>query len=153
MLPLKKILCPTDFSDPSLEALNVAIELAVHFSSELILIHVVAPIPIIATEYTSPAAFNVQEYQQAMEVSARKSMEEQIEKRIPEGVLVRRMLPLGDPANQIVHTAEEEEVDLIVIATRGQTGIKRLVFGSVAEKVVRLATRPVLTIRDRHTEH
>jgi len=55
MLPLKKILCPTDFSDPSFEALNVAIELAVHFSSELILIHVVAPIPIIATEYTSPA--------------------------------------------------------------------------------------------------
>ncbi|MCF8145242.1 MAG: universal stress protein [Deltaproteobacteria bacterium] len=151
MLPLKKILCPTDFSDPSFEALNVAIELAVHFSSELIVIHVVAPIPIIATEYTSPAAFNVQEYQQAMEVSARKSMEEQIEKRIPEGVLVRRILPLGDPANQIVHTAEDEEVDLIVIATRGQTGIKRLVFGSVAEKVVRLATRPVLTIRDRHS--
>jgi nucleotide-binding universal stress UspA family protein len=150
MLPLKKILCPTDFSDPSFEAMKVATELALHFSSELIAIHVVAPIPVVATEYTSPAAFDVQEYQQVMEASSMKTLEEQIEKRIPEGVSVRRMLSLGDPANQIVHTAEDEKVDLIVIATRGQTGIKRLVFGSVAEKVVRLATRPVLSIRDRH---
>lgn len=151
MLPLKKILCPTDFSNPSFEAMNVATELAMHFSSDLIVIHVVAPIPVIATEYTSSAAFNVQEYQQLMEASSMKTLEEQIEKRIPKGVSVRSMLSLGDPANQIVHTAEDEQVDLIVIATRGQTGLKRLVFGSVAEKVVRLASRPVLSIREPHT--
>jgi len=151
MLPLKKILCPTDFSNPSFEAMNVATELAMHFSSYLIVIHVVAPIPVIATEYTSSAAFNVQEYQQLMEASSMKTLEEQIEKRIPKGVSVRSMLSLGDPANQIVHTAEDEQVDLIVIATRGQTGLKRLVFGSVAEKVVRLASRPVLSIREPHT--
>jgi universal stress protein A len=151
MLPLKKILCPTDFSDPSFEAMKVATELALHFSSELIAIHVVAPIPVIATEYTSSAAFNVQAYQQVMEVSAMKTLEEEVEKRIPEGVSVRRMLSLGDPANQIVQMAEDEDVDLIVIATRGQTGLKRLVFGSVAGKVVRLAARPVLSIRDKHS--
>ncbi len=151
MLPLKKILCPTDFSHPSFEAMNVATELAMHFSSDLIVIHVVAPIPVIATEYTSSAAFNVQEYQQLMEASSMKTLEEQIEKRIPKGVSVRSMLSLGDPANQIVHTAEDEQVDLIVIATRGQTGLKRLVFGSVAGKVVRLAARPVLSIRDKHS--
>ena len=151
MLPLKKILCPTDFSNPSFEAINIATELAMHFSSDLIVIHVVAPIPVIATEYTSSAAFNVQEYQQLMEASSMKTLEEQIEKRIPKGVSVRSMLSLGDPANQIVHTAEDEQVDLIVIATRGQTGLKRLVFGSVAEKVVRLASRPVLSIREPHT--
>jgi len=151
MLPLKKILCPTDFSDPSFEAMKVATELALHFSSELIAIHVVAPIPVIATEYTSSAAFNVHEYQQIMEVSAMKTLEEETGRRIPEGVSVRRVLSLGDPANQIVQTAEDEQVDLIVIATRGQTGLKRLVFGSVAGKVVRLATRPVLSIRDKHS--
>ncbi|MFO7598809.1 MAG: universal stress protein [Candidatus Desulfacyla sp.] len=151
MLPLKKILCPTDFSDPSFEAMKVATELALHFSSELIAIHVVAPIPVIATEYTSSAAFNVQEYQQVMEVSAMKTLEEEMERRIPEGVSVRRMLSLGDPAHQIVQTAEDEQVDLIVIATRGQTGLKRLVFGSVAGKVVRLAARPVLSVRDKHS--
>jgi nucleotide-binding universal stress UspA family protein len=151
MLPLKKILCPTDFSNPSFEAMNVATELALHFSSDLIVIHVVTPIPVIATEYTSSAAFNVQEYQQLMEASSMKTLEEQIEKSIPKGVSVQSMLSLGDPANQIVHTAEDEQVDLIVIATRGQTGLKRLVFGSVAEKVVRLATRPVLSIRESHT--
>jgi nucleotide-binding universal stress UspA family protein len=151
MLPLKKILCPTDFSNPSFEAMNVATELALHFSSDLIVIHVVTPIPVIVTDYTSSAAFNVQEYQELMEASSMKTLEEQIEKRIPKGVSVRSMLSLGDPANQIVHTAEDEKVDLIVISTRGQTGLKRLVFGSVAEKVVRLATRPVLSIREPHT--
>ncbi|MCF8142339.1 MAG: universal stress protein [Deltaproteobacteria bacterium] len=150
MLPLKKILCPTDFSDPSFEALEVATELALHFSSELIVIHVVAPIPVIATEYRSPAAFNVQEYQKVMEASSMKVLEEQIGKRIPERVSTRRILSSGDPADQIVNTAENENVDVIVIATRGQTGLKRLVFGSVAEKVVRLARRPVLSIRERH---
>ena len=80
-----------------------------------------------------------------------KTLEEEVEKRIPEGVSVHRMLSLGDPANQIVQMAEDEDVDLIVIATRGQTGLKRLVFGSVAGKVVRLAARPVLSIRDKHS--
>jgi len=148
MLPLKKILCPTDFSDPSFEAMEVAAELAMHFSSELIVIHVVAPIPAIPTERMIPAAFNIEEYQQAMEASSMKILEEHIEKKLPEGISVRGMVFLGDPAHHIVNTADHEKVDLIVIATRGQTGLKRLVVGSVAEKVVRLSTRPVLSIRE-----
>jgi nucleotide-binding universal stress UspA family protein len=152
MLPIKKILSPTDFSDPSIEAMEVASELALHFSAELIVIHVVAPIPVVPSAHMSPTAFNVPAYQQQMEMSAIKIMEEQIENRVSEEISVRTVVVLGDPANQIVTTAEDEQVDLIVIATRGQTGLKRLVFGSVAEKVVRLAARPVLTIRGSQPE-
>jgi len=152
MLPIKKILCPTDFSDPSFEAMKIAGELAQHFSSELIVIHVVPPIPVVATAHMSPSAFNVHDYQLEMEKSSRKILEENMEKRTPERVSARSMVILGDPAGQIVTTAGDEQVDLIVIATRGQTGLKRLVFGSVAEKVVRLATPPVLTIRESQTE-
>ncbi|HUV14514.1 MAG TPA: universal stress protein, partial [Acidobacteriota bacterium] len=59
----------------------------------------------------------------------------------------RTMVSYGDPAKEIVRIAEEESVDLIVIATHGLTGWQHLVFGSVAEKVVRTAKCPVLTVR------
>jgi nucleotide-binding universal stress UspA family protein len=147
MLPLKKIVCPTDFSEPSFEALQAAVELARHFSAELIVVHVVQPIPLVAAEHMSSAAFNVPAYQAEMEMSSRILLKEQIEQRIPEGVAARPQVLLGDPADQIVQAAADEKADLIVIATRGQTGFKRLVFGSVAEKVVRLAGVPVLSIR------
>lgn len=62
------------------------------------------------------------------------------------------MLVVGDPASRILDTANDEKGDLIVIATRGQPGLKRIVFGSVAEKVVRLAGMPVLTIGGAQTE-
>jgi nucleotide-binding universal stress UspA family protein len=152
MLPLKKIVCPTDFSEPSFEALQAAVELARHFSAELIVIHVVQPIPLVAAEHMGPAVFNVGAYQEEMERSARQNLNEQLAKRIPEGLAVRPLVVMGDPADQIVQAAADESADLIVIATRGQTGFKRLVFGSVAEKVVRLAGVPVLSIRGLRDE-
>jgi nucleotide-binding universal stress UspA family protein len=148
MLPLKKILCPTDFSDPSFEALDAASELAEHFSCELIVVHVVPPVPVMATGHMSPATFNVHQYQEEMERSSKKELEDTIAKRVPKGISARGMVLVGNSGDQIVDTAEDENADLIVIATHGQTGLKRVVFGSVAEKVVRLATRPVLSIRE-----
>ncbi len=147
MLPLKKILCPTDFSDPSFEALDAASEMAGHFSGELIVVHVVPPIPVMATGHMSPAAFNVHEYQEEMEKSSKNELDQYIAEKVPESVSARGMVLVGNPGDQIVDTAEDEDVDIIVIATHGQTGLKRVVFGSVAEKVVRHAKQPVLTVR------
>lgn len=152
MLPFKKILCPTDFSTPSYEAMKAADKLALHFSSELLVVHVVTPVPVVATEHMMPTAFNVPEYQQQMETSAGILLEDQVKTRVSEKVWTRTLVVVGDPAEQIVKIAEDEDVDVIVIATRGQTGLKRLVFGSVAEKVVRLSPRPVLSIRVPQTE-
>jgi universal stress protein A len=152
MLPFKKILCPTDFSEPSYEALKVANELALHFSSELFVVHVVAPVPLVPAAPTVPVTFNVLEYQQELEISSRKTLEGLVKKRVPEKIWVRTIVVLGDPADQIVKIADEEKVDLIVIATHGQTGWRRLVFGSVTEKVVRLTPEPVLTIRAHQME-
>jgi nucleotide-binding universal stress UspA family protein len=59
----------------------------------------------------------------------------------------RTVVGHGDPANEIVCIAEQEQIDLIVIATFGKTGWRRFAFGSVTEKVVRLASCPVLTVR------
>jgi len=147
MLPFKKILCPTDFSEPSYEALEAACELAQHFSSELLILHAVAPVPIVPGAPTVPVSFNVPEYQQELENASRAMIEEVVRKKVPDKIWTQTLVVLGDPAGQIVRIAAEEKVDLIIIATHGQTGWRRFVFGSVTEKVVRLTPQPVLTIR------
>jgi nucleotide-binding universal stress UspA family protein len=150
MLPLKKILCPTDFSEASYEGLKAADELALHFSAELCLIHVVAPIPTTvmpaAPIPVSPATFDVTAYQHELEASARQSLQDVAEQRISKEISVKLVVMHGSAAGEIIRVANDEGTDLIVIATHGQTGWRRMVFGSVAEKVVRLAGLPVLAV-------
>ena len=69
-----------------------------------------------------------------------------------EGVEVERRIVEGEPFEEIVRAAEEEKVDLILIATNGHRGFKRMFMGSTAERVVRMATCPVMTIREGQTE-
>ena len=143
MLPLRKILCPTDFSEPSYEALKAANEFALHFSATLVLIYVV---PIVIDIPTS-ADFFIPSDIQTMEADAEKALQEVVDKRLSEKLRIRTMLSIGAPADEIVSAAGDENADIIVIATHGRTGWRRLVFGSVAEKVVRLAPCPVLIIQ------
>jgi universal stress protein A len=156
MLPIGKIVWPTDFSEPSYEALKAADELSLHFSAELVLVHVVAPIPMypppVTPEASSASAGMVASYQQEMEVYAKKSLDQVVQERIPKEITARTRVCLGDAAKEIVGTAADEKADLIVIATHGLTGWRRFMFGSVAEKVVRLARCPVLTIREPGAE-
>ncbi len=84
---------------------------------------------------------------QKMEKIARASIEEMVEKRIPRELFVRQIVVLGGASEEILQLSEKERVDLIVIATHGQTGWRHFVFGSVAEGVMRLAPCPVLPIR------
>ena len=146
MLPIKKILCPTDFSEPSYEALKTANEIAACFSAELILVHVVTPIPVIPI-HDDPTSFNLPLYEKEMETSAGKSLDQVTNEKISRGINTRSLVIQGDPASQIVRLATAENTDLIVIATHGLTGWRKFMFGSVTEKVIRLATCPVLSIR------
>jgi nucleotide-binding universal stress UspA family protein len=82
-----------------------------------------------------------------MEASAKESSIRVVEERISGDVEHRRMVILGDPANEIVQAAAEQGADIIVTATHGLTGWRRFIFGSVAEKVIRLAPCPVLSIQ------
>jgi universal stress protein A len=149
MLPFKKILCPTDFSEASYKALGAADEIAKHFSAEILLVHVVEPL---VTVPAGPTAFNVAEYQIQLVGSAKIGLEAVAKERFSKGVKVEQTVLEGGPAYQIVHLAEREQVDLIVIATHGQTGWRHLLFGSVAEKVVRLASCAVLTVQVPHEQ-
>ncbi len=154
MLPLRRIICPTDFSDPSYRALDVAAELATHFEAELLVVHVVRAIPVApaATPIRSPASsaqadFDVSAYQEVVLERARLDLDDAIASRLSGQSNVRPIVIHGRPANAITDLAEKEHPDLLVIATHGRTGVKRFLFGSVAEKVVRTAPCPVLTIQ------
>ena len=145
MLPFKKILCPTDYSEAAFVALKRAEELARHFAAELIVAHVIPPLPG-AHSFPDPQAsfnFDVPLVQQELAIKAEQMLKDLVSHHKVE---TRNLVTTGEAAPEILRIAQEEDVDLIVIASHGLTGWRRLVFGSVAEKVVRQATCPVLTI-------
>ena len=151
MLPFRRILVTTDFSDTSLEALPIAVEMASHFDAELLLVHVLpmdAPTPWDIPPYADfgLASLPLPEYEAQVRQEVERRMELVASKRA-QGVKVRTVLRRGDAATEIGLLATAEKADLIVLATHGWTGWRHLVFGSVAERVLREATCPVLSVR------
>ena len=146
MWPPRKILCPTDFSEGSRAAISQATELAKQFRAAIHLLHAISmqapPLPT-DPEYSLTSL----EADKILDEQARRNLQNVAEQLNKAGITTRAIVVVGDAATAIVETAEREQVDLIVIATYGKTGWRRLAFGSVTEKVVRLATCPVLTIR------
>jgi len=146
MLPFKNILSPTDFSEPSYKAIKFAGELALHFKSGLTVLHVVSLTPAISAAEL-PTTFDIEGYQQKLEEDARARLKEVADKLVPKEIrdfklVVRR----GYYPDEILRVAKEGKHDLIVIGTRGRTGLPHVLLGSVAERVVQLAPCPVLTI-------
>ena len=148
MLPIKKILCPTDFSKPAAAALKRAEEVARHFGAELLVTHVIPPVPGPHLFPDPPVAssFDVPLYQQELAIYAEKILKDLVSHQVSSEVRTLDLVTTGEAAPEILQIADKEQVDLIVIASHGLTGWRRLVFGSVAEKVVRQAPCPVLTI-------
>lgn len=145
MLTIKTILSPTDFSEPSYEGLKYAIEIATRFGAGLCVTHVVPVPPPLPSNPNF--VFEIPEYERGLHADAERKLRELIEQRIPKSLKVRTVIGHGDAGREVVRIAEDEKADLIVIATTGMTGFRHLLFGSVAEKVVRLAGCPVLTVR------
>ena len=146
MLPVARILCPTDFSQPAMKALDVAGELALHFGAELIVLHVVHRVPL-AVNPDDVFDFDVMSYEDQLHGSFERSLRQAVSEMKAKPVATRLIAVRGEAAEEIVRCVKKEKVDLLVISTQGRTGLGRLVFGSVAEKVLRLAACPVLVIK------
>ena len=148
MLPFKKILCPTDFSEPAFVALKRGEELARHFAAELIVAHVIPtlPGPHLFPDPQASFNFDLPLYQQELAIKAEQMVKELVSHQVAQEVRTRDLVSTGEAAPEILRIAQQERVDLIVIASHGLKGWRRLVHGSVAEKVVRQATCPVLII-------
>lgn len=145
MLPIQKILCPTDFSIYSRHAIDVARELATYFQAELILLNVISDVPTLPEAV--PTNFDIDGYKKALVSSSQSSL-----KKIARGIddnndlKVRSVAVEGNPSERITKQARKEDVDLIVISSHSRRGKSRLVFGSVAEKALRLTPCPVLVV-------
>jgi nucleotide-binding universal stress UspA family protein len=144
-MQIRKILVPLDFSALSKEALLWAIDLARRYDASLTLLHVYQPISFALPEgYVLPTPSVLAD----LEVSLGKALDDarrDVEEK--SGMRVDTKLLQGAPFAEIVRLAREGSYDLIVLSTHGRTGIRHALLGSVAEKVVRKAQCPVLTVR------
>jgi len=141
MKPIKTILVPTDFSDCSGEAVQYAAMIAHTSKARIVLVHVIQPYTYGMTE-----AFNLVDHYAALKTIA-EPMLDQVAKRVKRlGVTVETDLRTGPAHTEILEKARRAKADLIVMGTHGRTGVEHLLLGSVAEKVVRLSSCPVLTV-------
>lgn len=150
-LPVKKIVCPIDFSQNAHDGLRAAVEMAQELKAELCLVHVVPVVPVVETTTSmmgaDAASFNVQEYTKMLADTSKKQLDDLIKNEVPDKIAKKGILKNGKAEDQILAAVEEENADMIVLSTHGHTGLSRLLMGSVAEKVIRHATVPVLVIR------
>jgi nucleotide-binding universal stress UspA family protein len=147
---IRRILCPVDFSGCSQHALGYALKLAVLCNGDLELLHVMT-MPISALPDFPSFPDLSPETVRAIEESARRKIEELATSMRREYPRVATTLASGQPFLEIILAARERSADLIVMGTHGRTGLPHMLMGSVAEKVVRKASCPVLTVK--HPEH
>jgi nucleotide-binding universal stress UspA family protein len=140
MFPIKTILCPTDFSELSDRAFEIACALANDYQARVVLTHVVIPAPVVyggeLGPVVTPPAPSVTEFKAHLEAI-----------KPPVAIPVEYRLRKGDAAKEILRLAEETHADLIVMGTHGRKGLPRLLIGSVAEAVLRRAPCLVLTVK------
>lgn len=149
MLEIRRILAPTDFSDTSKRAVEYAAGLARRFGAELVLLHVVelpaGMSPSMLMRGRSDARLEpVGEYLTDTSYEALRELQSTLP---PTDAEIALQVEIGDADRVIPQVAEQLPADLIVLGTHGRTGLRHLLLGSVAERVVRLSRVPVLTIR------
>ncbi|MBW2531847.1 MAG: universal stress protein [Deltaproteobacteria bacterium] len=145
MIQIGKILCPIDFSKPSDTALEHAEEIARKFGAELVVAHVVEPV-LYPVAYGLPPVAPVN-YEESAKEAAEKALTPIVQAINERGVKARSLVESGTASMRICDLAEEEGFDLVVLATHGYTGLKHVLLGSTAERVVRHCTCPVLTVK------
>lgn len=144
MSMFKKILCPVDFSDASAAIARTAREFALKFDAGVLVVYV-APSMIQYEIFDLPAA-SLPQLVGDIVSGAEKTMADFVAKHF-EGVRATGKVVSGDAAEAIVNLAEADKADIIIMATHGRQGLNRLLFGSVAEKVVKTSPVPVMTLR------
>ncbi len=142
---LKRILVPLDFSPPSRRALRFAREWAARFDSEICVLHVLEPIDTVGVFGAEPMLPPMPPVD--FHTQARAALEKLAAQEFPATARVSVHLRDGAAYDQIVAAAKELRADLIIIATHGRTGFVHALMGSTAERVVRHAPCPVLTLR------
>ena len=140
-----KILVPTDFSECAAAAQATAADLARKLGADIVLLHVLVETPLYGEGLLSGP--RVQSVYDAERKWAESALDERIAELRGQGIKASRRVTMGIPFEEIVNVAGEEHAEMIVIGTHGRSGLNRALLGSVAERVIRLAPCPVLTVR------
>jgi nucleotide-binding universal stress UspA family protein len=149
MKPIKRVLVAVDFSECSWLALARADELAKALGAELDLLHVWQAPAFVSPEAMVGVTPREQTLGQLVHRESEKALDDFVARAKSAGFSIgSARLVDGEPARTIVEEAERGDYDLIAIGTHGRTGLSHLLLGSVAEKVVRKASRPVISVRE-----
>lgn len=144
MISIKNILCPVDYSVYSEMALTYAIEFAEKYYAKLYLMHV---LDIRVYDINNPDLYDINIVDEETLAKLRERLLRCVTEDTRGKIAVEALIIQGVPFAEIIKASKEYKIDLIVIGTHGRTGISHAIMGSVAEKVVRKAPCPVLTIR------
>jgi universal stress protein A len=145
-----KVLHPTDFSDCASEALTKAVDLVQKLGGEVVLLQVLIETPLYGEGMLGMP--NVQSIYDAQRKWAEETLEARVGELRTRGIEASWRVQTGVPVEEIVQMAARERADMIVMGTHGRTGLNRALLGSVAERVIRLAPCPVLTVRQSKAE-
>lgn len=145
---IRRILHPSDFSPASGAALKKAIEMAKSNRSELLVVHVISQlVPVTDEGYISPKTY--EDIAASSRAWAQKQLDQRLARAKKSGVRAKGLIVEGAAADQIVRVARAKRADLVVMGTHGRSGLKKLLLGSVAGRVVGAASCPVLTVRGK----
>jgi nucleotide-binding universal stress UspA family protein len=144
MKPFDKILFANDFSENSEHAFDYALTLAKQFNSRLIIIHVINEPVDLRGFYVPHISF--EKLEKEIEEGAEKMMQKFCRTKAKDFTNYETLIIAGIPYEEILKKADEENVSLIVLGTQGRKGIDHFLFGSTAERVVRNAKCPVMTV-------
>ena len=147
-MQVKHILVPVDFSEGSRAALRYAVELAEHLGADIDVLHVWEPSPYIAPTQLIWIGGDAMSFWTHMDQNLRAQLNELIADEAPQArVEIHAHVQAGYVAQSLLERLKDGAYDLVVMGTHGRTGISHWLLGSVAERVVRLAPCPVLTVR------
>jgi nucleotide-binding universal stress UspA family protein len=151
MIKLKTILFPTDFSETSQEAARYAISFAREYKAKVYVLHVVNE-KIFTEGLGMPRVVSIEDLEKEMTEEARRRLKTFVPAEEAEGLDWECVIRKGEPFLEVIRFAKELDADLIVIGTHGRSGFEHIIFGSTAEKVVRKAPCPVLSVRPEQRE-
>lgn len=143
-MQINHILVPIDFSSDADDAVDMAISLARELGSRITLLHVIHDVYIGVGEM---AAALPTSYYDEIEADVKREIQTYLNKVVEAGLQGDSIVVHGVPFQSILDTVAEQNIDLVVMGTHGRTGLKHVLLGSVAEKVIRMATCPVMVTR------
>lgn len=151
MIEIRRILAPTDFGECSAPALRLAATLAEKFAAELVLLHVVQDLALAMPDAVMPTPLPGPDLEQLTE-SAKASLAQLVERENLGRLNPRVEVRVGSPVPEILAAARDLKADLLCVGTHGRTGLAHLIFGSQAERIIREAPCPVLTVKPQQPQ-